>query len=175
VRYFGVAERAAGLASVTLVRQPRVVAEQEDDMAEAQADREHRALLAAAMNVELGRREAAARTPGIGYLLNTDKISYQAGAPWLEPQVGLGFGGQGHTPAPHVPPVPVHADPAVSGVPGLAAVVAPGSRRPATSQLVTTTSAPVAHRSGPQVAYVDAGPRRGLLGRIIDRLRGGRA
>jgi hypothetical protein len=56
-----------------------------------------------------------------------------------------------------------------------AQVVVLGSRRPAVSQLVTTTSAPVAHNRGGQVAYVDAGEPAagGLLRRFLDWLRGG--
>jgi hypothetical protein len=125
----------------------------------------HHALLQASMERELERRAAAARRPGQGLTLDSQVRPLQQGL----------YFGQGFKPPAHVAPVAPPGDPLVGGVLAAGAqVAAPGSRRPAVSQLVTTTSAPVAHnRTGPQVEYVDVGPRRGLLGRIIDRLRGG--
>jgi hypothetical protein len=137
-------------------------------MAEAQADREHRQLLAAAMALEDERRQAASKAPGTGLLLDS----------LVRPgQVGLGFG-EGFRPAPHVGPAPKPtAGPLVGGVAVAGArKVAPGARSPAAHVAAYTQSTvPSSARSGPRVTYVDAGPRRGLLGRIIDRLRGGRA
>jgi hypothetical protein len=143
-----------------------------------QADREHHALLQAAMAAELARREAAGRTPGVGFLINTDKVSYQAGAPWLLGAQGLGFGGQGFTPPGHAAPTPVHADPLVGGVLAAGAVVvAPGSRKPPVSRLVATTSAPVVHNRSAETVYVspEVGTSAGLLRRFLAWIRGGRA
>jgi hypothetical protein len=137
---------------------------------------EHRQLLAASMANELERRAAAARRPGQGLTLDSADVSYVGGAVWQAPQVGAFFG-TGYRPAPHQAPVAPPGDPLVGGVAAAgAAVVAPGSRRLAAP--VAAGSAPVghvntAHNRGGETVYVDAGPRRGLLGRIIDRLRGG--